>query len=143
MYRVNTKLVFATEKYVSEQMAKQFTESPPIVLAEIYPDTSAITPLIFVLSTQPLINFAPERQPEEPLGEPQPSLFPHRPSIAHTIVDCTHHRVLVQTSWSAHCLPSLTLITGLHGIMLAHQAAAAAPAAQASAHREGAGRLRV
>ena len=60
------KLVFATERYVADNMGKQFTESPPIVLAEIFPDTSAITPVIFVLSTgsdptQSLIKFAEER----------------------------------------------------------------------------------
>ncbi len=35
------KLVFATEKYVMEKLGKSFTESPPVVLADIFPDTSA------------------------------------------------------------------------------------------------------
>jgi dynein heavy chain len=60
------KLVFATEKYVMEKLGKAFTESPPVVLSDIYPDTSAATPVIFVLSTGTdptgaLIKFAEER----------------------------------------------------------------------------------
>ena len=60
------KLVFATENIVAEKLGKAFTESPPIVLAEIYPDTSPTTPIIFVLSTGSdptgaLIKFAEDR----------------------------------------------------------------------------------
>jgi len=60
------KLVFATENIVAEKLGKSFTESPPIVLAEIYPDTSPTTPIIFVLSTGSdptgaLIKFAEDR----------------------------------------------------------------------------------
>ena len=59
------KLVFATSKYVAEKMGQSFTESPPIQLAEIYPDTDYKTPIIFVLSsgsdpTGALIKFAEE-----------------------------------------------------------------------------------
>ena len=60
------KLVFATENYVTEQIGKSFVESPPIVLADIFPDTSSTTPIIFVLSvgsdpTGALIKFAENR----------------------------------------------------------------------------------
>ena len=60
------KLVFATANYVAEKMGKQFTESPPIRLAEIFPDSDEKTPVIFVLSvgsdpTSALIKFAEER----------------------------------------------------------------------------------
>jgi len=60
------KLVFATSKYVEEKMGRSFTESPPIMLAEIYPDTDYRTPVIFVLSvgsdpTGALIKFAEEK----------------------------------------------------------------------------------
>jgi dynein heavy chain len=59
------KLVFATSKFVEEKMGRSFTESPPIQLAEIYPDTDYQTPVIFVLSsgsdpTGSLIKFAEE-----------------------------------------------------------------------------------
>jgi len=59
------KLVFATAKYVEEKMGRSFTESPPIQLSEIYPDTDYQTPVIFVLSsgsdpTGSLIKFAEE-----------------------------------------------------------------------------------
>ena len=60
------KLVFSTESIVAEKLGKSFTESPPIVLAEIFPDTSSTTPIIFVLSTGSdptgaLIKFAEDR----------------------------------------------------------------------------------
>jgi dynein heavy chain len=60
------KLVFATENIVAENLGKSFTESPPIVLAEIFPDTGPTTPIIFVLSTGSdptgaLIKFAEDR----------------------------------------------------------------------------------
>jgi dynein heavy chain len=53
-----TQLVFATSKYVAEKMGQAFTESPPIQLAEIYPDTDYKTPIIFVLSSgsDPTVN---------------------------------------------------------------------------------------
>ena len=44
------KLVFATEQVVADNLGRQFVESPPVVLSEIFPDTSSITPVIFVLS---------------------------------------------------------------------------------------------
>jgi dynein heavy chain len=60
------KLVFSTEAIVSEKLGKAFTETPPIVLADIFPDTSSTTPIIFVLSTGSdptgaLIKFAEDR----------------------------------------------------------------------------------
>ena len=60
------KLVFATENYVAEQIGRAFIESPPIVLSEIFGDTSPTTPIIFVLSvgsdpTGALIQFAQDR----------------------------------------------------------------------------------
>ena len=60
------KLVFATESIVAEKLGRAFTETPPIVLAEVFPDTSSTTPIIFVLSTGSdptgaLIKFAEDR----------------------------------------------------------------------------------
>eukprot|EP00960_Hanusia_phi_P070417 767305-Hanusia_phi.AAC.13 len=45
------KMIFSIEKFVIQNLGKSFAESPPIVLADIYPDTTAINPIIFVLST--------------------------------------------------------------------------------------------
>lgn len=45
------KLVFACQAYVAAQLGKQFTEPAPWTLDDVFPDTSAKTPVIFILST--------------------------------------------------------------------------------------------
>lgn len=45
------KLQFACGKYVEEKLGKQFVEPEPWSLDDVFPDTSARTPIIFVLST--------------------------------------------------------------------------------------------
>jgi hypothetical protein len=45
------KLVFSTERLVEEKMGREYIEAPPIVLADVFTDSAAVTPIIFVLST--------------------------------------------------------------------------------------------
>ncbi|XP_071825285.1 dynein axonemal heavy chain 6-like isoform X2 [Apostichopus japonicus] len=45
------KVVFAMTDFVSENLGKQFVESPPVDLATLYNDMTPSTPLVFVLST--------------------------------------------------------------------------------------------
>ncbi|XP_019622649.1 PREDICTED: dynein heavy chain 6, axonemal-like [Branchiostoma belcheri] len=45
------KVVFAVTDFVTENLGKQFVESPPIDLATLYQDTTPSVPLIFILST--------------------------------------------------------------------------------------------
>jgi hypothetical protein len=45
------KLVFACQAYVAAQLGKQFTEPAPWTLDDVFPETSAKTPVIFILST--------------------------------------------------------------------------------------------
>jgi dynein heavy chain len=60
------KLVFSTERLVEEKMGREYIEAPPIVLADVFTDSAAVTPIIFVLSTgsdptASLIKFVEER----------------------------------------------------------------------------------
>lgn len=45
------KLIFACAQYVSDKQGREFTEPPPWTLDDVFPDTSARTPIIFILST--------------------------------------------------------------------------------------------
>jgi dynein heavy chain len=45
------KTVFAAQAFVAAQLGKQFTEPAPWTLEDVFPDTSARTPVIFILST--------------------------------------------------------------------------------------------
>jgi len=45
------KLVFACQKYVSDNLGKEFAKSPQIKMADIYADSDPLTPVIFILST--------------------------------------------------------------------------------------------
>jgi dynein heavy chain len=45
------KLVFSCEKFISQQLGKQFIGSKPLLLDEVFPDSSNTTPIIFILST--------------------------------------------------------------------------------------------
>ena len=44
------KLTIATQKYLLGKMGQKFVESPPFDLAQCYKDSSAVVPLVFVLS---------------------------------------------------------------------------------------------
>lgn len=46
-----SQVVFAMTDFVSENLGKQFVESPPVDLATLYNDMTPSTPLVFVLST--------------------------------------------------------------------------------------------
>jgi len=50
------KTVFAMRVYIDREFGKQFTESPPFDLQGCYDDSTALTPLIFVLSPGADIN---------------------------------------------------------------------------------------
>ena len=45
------KVVFGMQSYVASQLGKRFTESLPWTLDDVFPDTTARIPVIFVLST--------------------------------------------------------------------------------------------
>ncbi|KAK6976982.1 Dynein heavy chain 6 axonemal, partial [Biomphalaria glabrata] len=50
---------FAVTEFVSECLGKQFVESPPVTLPELYENMSKTTPLVFVLSpgSDPMTSF--------------------------------------------------------------------------------------
>ena len=45
------KVLFAVQRYVELELGKRFTEPSPWTLDDVFPDTNARTPVIFVLST--------------------------------------------------------------------------------------------
>lgn len=45
------KLVFAAQQYVAAELGKEFTEPKPWTLDNVFQETSARTPIIFILST--------------------------------------------------------------------------------------------
>merc|ERR1719174_2749713 len=45
------KLVFACQKYVAENLGEEFSKSPQIKMSDIYADSDALTPVVFILST--------------------------------------------------------------------------------------------
>merc|ERR1712232_784443 len=45
------KLIFSCRQYVSDKLGEKFTLSPQIKMSEIYADSDAMTPIIFILST--------------------------------------------------------------------------------------------
>ncbi|KAF7987651.1 hypothetical protein HCN44_003514 [Aphidius gifuensis] len=45
------KLIFGINAYIKKNLGQQFVESSIVSLPDIYPDTSNVTPLIFILST--------------------------------------------------------------------------------------------
>ncbi|GFS25719.1 dynein heavy chain 6, axonemal [Elysia marginata] len=45
------KTTFAVTEFVEENLGKQFVESPPVALAELYESMTNVTPLVFVLSS--------------------------------------------------------------------------------------------
>lgn len=45
------KLVFACARFVAATQGAEFMEPPPWTLDDVFPDTSARTPIIFILST--------------------------------------------------------------------------------------------
>ena len=55
----HTQAVFATFDFVSENLGRQFVESPPVKLSTLYEDTSKTTPLVFILSpgSDPMSSF--------------------------------------------------------------------------------------
>jgi len=44
------KLLFTCEEFISKQLGKQFIGSKPLLLDEVFQDTSNVTPIIFILS---------------------------------------------------------------------------------------------
>ncbi len=44
-------MLFAAVDFVTENLGRQFVESPPIQLATLYSDMSNTTPLVFILSS--------------------------------------------------------------------------------------------
>merc|ERR1711871_1853084 len=66
------KIVFAVGQYVEAKLGKLFIQSPPYTLSDVFPDTSNISPIIFVLSqgADPLgalFRFAEEQQMRDDL----------------------------------------------------------------------------
>ena len=55
----HTQVVFAAIDFVSENLGRQFVESPPVKLSTLYEDTSKTTPLVFILSpgSDPMSSF--------------------------------------------------------------------------------------
>ncbi|KAI8733303.1 dynein heavy chain, axonemal, partial [Biomphalaria glabrata] len=53
------RTTFAVTEFVSECLGKQFVESPPVTLPELYESMSKTTPLVFVLSpgSDPMTSF--------------------------------------------------------------------------------------
>jgi hypothetical protein len=45
------KLVFAAQQYVAAKLGREFTEPEPWTLDGVFQETSARTPIIFILST--------------------------------------------------------------------------------------------
>jgi hypothetical protein len=66
------KFIFATSLYVARNLGRAFTESPAVILREIFPDSSAVCPIIFLLSqgsdpTAMIFKFANEYTQEDRL----------------------------------------------------------------------------
>ncbi|XP_073391166.1 uncharacterized protein [Physcomitrium patens] len=45
------KLLFACELFISKELGKQYIGSKPLLLDDVFPDSSNVTPIIFILST--------------------------------------------------------------------------------------------